>query len=606
MAFALDRRFASPDASHRPHLGAFAQRPLHIGAQRRQRRLQRALARYAIDGELIVRIRVDTPRRNARQPILALRVNAHIGCGYVAVVGRRLRLALESLEIASAPESPGRARPNAADQWHFERHVAPHRNASVSPTGAIERIAERAERGLRRPVVRPMLPSSRSIGRTPSPSGGARQCWRSSFRAIADSRRRIRQHANALAAETRPRVPARGLQARSNRVRSAGENASAHCRQRMLQHRNFGVAGRHGHREEQVDGGILRDNQNVGRTFGLRRDDQAMARHPRRRHVGPIGGRRLIEARVVTQTLRRQDVFVQVEHPRRAAHGEVQGERQRLLRPHQMAALVGQRIDLTLDGFLHAVEDSPAFQGIAADGDAVRVEVAALHGVAEGESARRGARRLHNRGLALVFADRQDEGQIRVAGDDTHVVAVIHRRFDALAGAVGGGCGRAGGDGDALNLWLDGINAVVFIGSERREGTGDVVAGAVLQRAAPQRGDAGANANAVFVVIAGLNDIAEGQCVTAAALDQSGLTRRGTDQQFQGGRAGDVNVLAEPDLDVDVLAGVVALVASKIRRCAGLARRRGHDLNVGDPHRASGRRQHTVALLRFQRRQATI
>ena len=339
------------------------------------------------------------------------------------------------------------------------------------------------------------------------------------------AKRWVRQNANSLPV-TCQRISLLGLQARADGVGGTGENAPPHRRQGVLKNRHFGLVGLNGNRKQQPNRSALGGYHDGGRTLRMGRNDQAMARNPRRRHRWVLRNRGQIGACVVADALGNQNLLKEIEDAGRAVDHEIQLHAQGDLRAHQVATLVWQRIEAAIDRVAHSIIQL-ACQRIVGDGNAVVVKVAAPYRITEGERTRGGVGRLRRLGVSGVFADGQAQGQI-VVTDDAHVVVELHCHFNALAHAVGAGCGRGRGDRDALNGRHDRVHAVSAVGSQRLEGSVDVGA-AALDGAAHQGTWPGTNAYAVSIVVTRLHGIAESQRPGTAAVQQRCLTLRGTD-----------------------------------------------------------------------------
>ena len=221
---------------------------------------------------------------------------------------------------------------------------------------------------------------------------------------------------------------------------------------------------------------------------------------------------------------------------------------------HFVRRLHAQRLQPTAGGVedvAGAVRDRAIDERVGADGDAVVVEVAGLHGVAKHERCGSAAGTVG--GGRRAAAD--GEAQTRV-GVHPHRFVERHMHLDHLAGAVGLVSVRRRLYGDAGDAGGHRVHAVPgLVGQRRKRDARGVFP-------TPQR--VGLYADAVVVGIAFLDDVLEGQQPRALGHQPRRL-RRGAhlDQQLLRGAAAEGTV--QEHFDDDGVANTVGPVRSGIR-----------------------------------------
>ena len=231
-------------------------------------------------------------------------------------------------------------------------------------------------------------------------------------------------------------------------------------------------------------------------------------------------------------------------------------------------------------GVAGRVGDAAAGQRSRADAHAVVVEVAGLHGVAEGQ--RMGAaarcerrrpgrcahRQRHGRLAGHMHDPVETDADLDVFAEQVRVALLSRRRDDRNDRRRRPGAGA-------------GADEMVIVGGKAGEVAHGGVAGEVRDRAAGE--GVGGHADAVVVGIVGIDHVDEVQHPRAAAARERGVAGRRAHRQCHRGRVGDQHGLVEHDGDLDTVAGVVG---------AGLGDDR-HAYN-GGRHRVDG----VPALLR--------
>ena len=234
----------------------------------------------------------------------------------------------------------------------------------------------------------------------------------------------------------------------------------------------------------------------------------------------------------------------------------------------------------------HRIGDLATAQGVRPNADAILVQVAFPHGVAEGQ---RVLVAVGKRGLAAGRADLQHEDGIAV---HLHHVVENNCRLHRFADAVGVAAVRVGSDGGrGRHARRHAVHLVLVIRGHGVELARGGVAAAVADVAAAQGRGARADADAVLVHVARLHGVGEQQRRGAAAAGVERLPGVRADGEGQRRLAGDVDNLAELDLHLDRLADAVGLAPIRRRR------------DGGQPFHVWRRAVHLVRLVRMHGRE---